>query len=94
MPRPSRSLPRERTDAWPDVPSVDPSGEVARRFALNVRDAMAGRSLRATQELTGVDHSTIQAILQGQTWPDLDTIAKLEHGFGIVLWPGLAGSND
>jgi transcriptional regulator with XRE-family HTH domain len=76
------------------VASVDNSGEVARRFALNVRDALAGRSLRDAEKLTGVDHSTIQAILQGKTWPDLDTIAKLERGFGVLLWPGLPISDE
>jgi transcriptional regulator with XRE-family HTH domain len=74
--------------------SVDNSGEVARRFALNVREALAGRSLRDAEKITGVDHSTIQAILQGKTWPDLDTIAKLERGFGVVLWPGLASAGE
>jgi transcriptional regulator with XRE-family HTH domain len=72
------------------VPSVDASGEVARQFALNVRRAMNGCSLREAQVITGVHHTTIQAVLQGQTWPDLDTIARLERGFGVPLWPGLS----
>jgi len=76
------------------VPSVDPSGEVARRFALNLRAAMTEFSLRAAQEKTGVDHATIQAIMAGKAWPDLDTIAKLERGFGVVLWPGLVDLED
>jgi hypothetical protein len=94
MPRPSRSLPRERSDDWPVSPVADVSGEVARRYAVNLRTAMAGRSLRAVQEITGVDHSTIQSILQGKTWPDLDTMAKLENGLGVVLWPGLVESGE
>jgi len=93
MPRPSRTLPKERMDRWPDVPAADPSAEVARRFALNLRAAIGDISLRAAEKVTGVDHSTIQAILRGQTWPDLDTIAKLENGFGVSLWPGLVKGN-
>ncbi|WP_108250378.1 helix-turn-helix domain-containing protein [Planctomonas deserti] len=89
MPRPTRTPPLARTESWPNVPSPDPSGEVARRFALNLRSALGAKSLRAAADVTGVDHSTIQAILQGRVWPDLETIAKLERGFGVVLWPGL-----
>jgi hypothetical protein len=89
MSRPFRSSPSERTKKWPDVPSDDHSGEVARQFVLNLQAAMGGMSLRAAEELTGVDHSAVQGILQGRTWPDLETIAKLERGFGTVLWPGL-----
>ncbi|MET4583763.1 hypothetical protein ABIE21_003294 [Conyzicola nivalis] len=89
MSRPFRSSPSERTKKWPDVPSDDTSGEVARQFVLNLQAAMDGMSLRGAEELTGVDHSSIQGILQGRTWPDLETIAKLENGFRTVLWPGL-----
>jgi hypothetical protein len=89
MSRPFRSSPSERTKKWPEVPSDDTSGEVARKFALNLQAAMGQMSLRAAGELTGVDHTTIQGILQGRTWPDLDTIARLENGLGTVLWPGL-----
>jgi transcriptional regulator with XRE-family HTH domain len=89
MPRPTRTPPRSRTPDWPSVPAVDRSGEVARLFALNVKAAIGERSLRAAADVTGVDHSTILSILQGRVWPDLETIAKLEAGFGVVLWPGL-----
>jgi transcriptional regulator with XRE-family HTH domain len=67
--------------------SADPAGEVARQFALNLRKAVGDRSLRAAGEATGVDHTTIQAILTGSTWPDLETIAKLEIGLDANLWP-------
>lgn len=67
----------------------DNSAEVARRLALNVREAMGSLSLRAAAELTEVDHSTIQGLLTGRAWPDLETIARLEKGFGVSLWPGL-----
>jgi ribosome-binding protein aMBF1 (putative translation factor) len=94
MSRPSRTPPWERTDSWPETASSDPSGETARRFALNVRDALGGLSLRAAQDKTGVDRATIHSIINGLAWPDLDTIAKLEHGFGITLWPGAANHDD
>jgi len=73
---------------WPEVASEDASTEVARRLAIALRAAMGERSLRAAGADTGVDHSTIQAILQGRAWPDLDTIARLENGLDVDLWPG------
>ena len=88
MSRPSRSQPRERAPGWPDVPAVEPVAEVARRFAENVREAIGDRSIRAAARAAGVDHATIIAVLQGRVWPDLETIAKLELGFGRDLWPG------
>jgi len=89
MSRPARSSPRERSESWPDVKSEDPSGEIARQFSVNLRDAIGALSLRAASVRTGVDHSTILSILQGRVWPDLDTIAKLERGLGVNLWPGM-----
>jgi transcriptional regulator with XRE-family HTH domain len=61
--------------------------ETARQVALNLRAALNGMSLRQAQAVTGVDHTTIAAILNGTTWPDLHTLARLEHGFGADLWP-------
>ncbi|WP_407943841.1 helix-turn-helix domain-containing protein [Marisediminicola senii] len=54
---------------------------------------MDGRSLRECAQATGVDHSTIQGILQGRSWPDLETIARLESGFGRPLWPGITDAD-
>jgi len=88
MPRPTRLSPRDRVADWPDTASDDPSAEVARLFARNLRAAMGQRSLRSAGAETGVDHSTIQAILQGRAWPDLDTISRLETGLESDLWPG------
>ncbi|WP_460525755.1 helix-turn-helix domain-containing protein [Conyzicola nivalis] len=44
--------------------------------------------LRDAANLTGIDHSTIYAILQGNSWPDISTLAKLERGLDCDLWPG------
>jgi len=39
---------------------------------------------------TGVDHTTISKILNGQVWADIATLARLEAGLGADLWPGRA----
>lgn len=88
MSRPARLTPRDLADGWPEMPSVDPVGEVARQFALNVQAAIGDRSIRAAARDVGVDPSTMMSVLHGRSWPDLATIAKLEMGFGVDLWPG------
>ena len=72
---------------WPEVPSDDPVGEVARRFAVNLRRAVGSRSVRSVAEASGITHTTLLSVLAGQVWPDLETIAKLELGLGARLWP-------
>lgn len=86
--RPSRQPPRDTSPAWPDSPCVDPTAEVARLLTINLRRSLNGRSLRTARELTGVDHTTVAAVLNGTTWPDLATIARLEAGLNANLWPG------
>jgi DNA-binding phage protein len=88
MGRPARALPVELAPSpWPEVPSADAFGEIARQFVLNLRDAMAGRSLRAVAAEAGLGHVTLQRVLAGQAWPDLQTIARLEVGLDAALWP-------
>ncbi len=94
VPRPRRALPADLANDWPTRPSTDPTVETARQFALNLADAMQGMSLRAAKTATGVDHTTIAAILHGTVWPDLHTIARLEHGLATDLWPTGAATTD
>lgn len=69
------------------MPSDLPEVETARQVALNLRRALDGASLRQASRATGVDHTTIAAIVNGTVWPDLHTLARLEHGLGTRLWP-------
>lgn len=88
MARSARARPQELTDSWPDKPSPDPVGEVARLFVMNLRREIGKRSIRAAAEACGLNHATLLGILEGRTWPDLETIAKLERGLTADLWPG------
>lgn len=95
MARRVRATPAELVAGWPDEPSGDPSAEVARRLALRLRQAMDGRSAREVGGTTGVDYSTVAAIIRGSVWPDLMTIARLEAGLGTDLYPaGVARSTE
>lgn len=92
MSRPFRPRPWELADDWPDVNSADPIGEVARQFVLNLRTAIGDRSIRAIAKDAGINHVTLLIVLEGRSWPDLATIAKLERGLGVDLWPGRVGN--
>lgn len=88
--RPRRGLPRDGAAGdWPAVQMPDHVNEVARRFALNVREAMGeGASIRSAAKRADIDHNTLRHILEGSAWPDLIVIAKLERAFCRDLWPG------
>lgn len=87
MPRPVRPTPADLCPNWPAGPAPDPVTDTVRRFADNLRIAVGDRSLRAIETVTGVDHSVTAAILNGTTWPDTLTLARLEHGLATNLWP-------
>jgi len=72
---------------WPNVPSSDPIAEVARLFAINLRDAIADKTIRSVAVQTGVSHVTLLNVLAGRVWPDLVTMKRLEIGLNVNLWP-------
>lgn len=88
MSRPTRPLPHELTPEWPSVTSDNPMGEVARQFANNLAVAIGDRPLRVVARELSMNHTVLRKILIGETWPDLYTIARLEHELGVDLWPG------
>ena len=88
MSRSTRLKPNELVEAWPDGPAGTAVGEVARVFAGNLRRAMGEKSIRAVASACGMNHATLIGILEGRAWPDMETIAKLEHGLDAALWPG------
>lgn len=89
MGRTGRARPKDRVGGWPDRVADEPETEVARLLAVAVRTVLEqrGLSLRAASELTEVGYTSIGDLLRGQAWPDLVTIARLEAGLGVDLWP-------
>ena len=83
----ARLPPSTHSARWPDEPCGDPAAEVARAVAVALRSALDGRSQRVVGHICGVDHTTIGAVLNGTTWADLATIARLEAGLDAQLWP-------
>lgn len=60
----------------------------AQAFAVAVDVAIGGRSLREVAREADLSHTTLLAVLHGQRWPDMITIAKLEEALDLPLWPG------
>lgn len=85
-PKEPRATPAMLSPKWPDRSSTDPAGEAARRFAVNLRDAIGDRSVRAVARKAGIDEGTIRKILLGKTWADLHTIWSLESALEAELY--------
>jgi len=88
MARTERPRPNALSASWPESPSSDPAGEVARRFALALAEQIGSRTLREVAEQCELTHATLVGILAGRTWPDMRTISRLEDGLDVDLWPG------
>ena len=86
-PRPKRLTPGEYADSFPLEPIDDPAAEVARQLVLNLIAAIGARSLREVGVATGVDRTAVSELIAGRSWPDIATLARLEVGLGVALWP-------
>ncbi|WP_326634851.1 hypothetical protein OIE67_53500 [Nonomuraea fuscirosea] len=56
-----------------------------------VRMAASSRLVVARAEVSGVNRQTVNDVVAGRCWPDVATIAQLEAGLAIRLWPGTPG---
>jgi hypothetical protein len=74
---------------WPHA-VLEPSlaAAYAQELARNLRQVTEGMTLREAAHLAGLDPMTIRALLNGYTWADTVSVAKLELGFDQLLWPG------
>jgi transcriptional regulator with XRE-family HTH domain len=76
--------------AWPYARLSGPRIAVyAQLFARRVAAAIDGRTLREVARAAGISHSTLLAVILGQRWPDMVTIARLEDSLETELWPGV-----
>jgi len=82
--------PNSYVDDWPDGRASGPMAvEHARGLAKNLARAIGEESLRSVARRAEVDHTTIAAVLVGDRWADLVTVAKLEQALEARLWPDL-----
>jgi transcriptional regulator with XRE-family HTH domain len=95
MARTARSLPVDAAPSpWPDVAADDPYVEIARQFVVRVRAAMGERSIRSVAAQAGIHNTTLLNILNGRSWPDLATIARLEVALNADLYTSLPARHD
>ena len=90
-----RPRPADLVSPWPTGRTSDSAGRVAASFARSLRKALGERqSVRAAAAACGLNHQTLHAILDGEVWPHMYTIAKLEEGLGLQLWPMITSGRD
>lgn len=88
MPGTSRQTPAQLAAApWPNVASEDDTVEVARVLSLRLEAALGSRSVRSLSRDSDVPDGTILRILNGATWPDIRTVARLERALDADLYP-------
>ncbi len=59
---------------------------LAAGLAIRLNTRIGDRSIRYIAKLADLSPQTILNILNGTTWPDLLTIARLENALNIKLW--------
>lgn len=75
---------------WPQGPlraDAPAYAQVTRAVVLAYRDAAGGRSLRSIAGGAGIDPTSLGRMLNGETVPDVHTVAVLEDELGVPLWP-------
>ena len=81
-----------RSEVWKE--DAPPSAKLAQGIAARLNDALkydkkydpARISARKAAEAAGLANATVTAILKGEVWPDIDTVARLEIALGVTLW--------
>ncbi|WP_086860742.1 helix-turn-helix domain-containing protein [Streptomyces milbemycinicus] len=87
-----RKPPRELAtdpESWPDGHLTEPGAAAVRDIARSLAGAMAerGLSLRGVAEASGVNRQAVADLINGRSWPDVATVARLANGLGVSLWP-------
>ena len=59
---------------------------LAAALAIRLDHKIGGESIRYIAKKAGLSPQTVLNILNGKTWPDLRTIAKLEIALNTRLW--------
>jgi DNA-binding phage protein len=72
---------------WPYGTIEDPIAGYAQEVARRLAQAIGEKSFRSVARQAGVDHTTIMAVVRGERWPDLITLARLEVALNTRLWP-------
>ncbi|MEU1394048.1 MULTISPECIES: helix-turn-helix transcriptional regulator [unclassified Nonomuraea] len=80
----------EDPENWPHADlSGHPAAAVVQAIAAALAGVMAeqGLSFRHLAVKSGVNRQTVNDLVVGRCWPDVATVAQLEAGLAIRLWP-------
>ncbi|TDD00514.1 XRE family transcriptional regulator [Nonomuraea deserti] len=80
----------EDPEDWPHANlSGHPAAAVVQAIAAALQAVMAerGLSFRRLAEVSGVNRQTVNDVVVGRCWQDVATIAQLEAGLAVRLWP-------
>lgn len=92
LPMPTRPKPadylakRDRFAEGQFKPGTPPEVYLAAGLASRLEQNIGDESIRYTARKAGLSAQTVLNILNGTTWPDLRTIAKLEIALNRKLW--------
>lgn len=82
---------------WPDG-SLDAEAPVVAYYAAEIsrrlRAALEGQLQKDVAESADLARSTLNDIVTGRQWPDVVTVAKLEHLLQKRLWPEWAPGHE
>lgn len=89
MVRPKPGSPASLYPGWPDSLDVTVTEhQMIQAMVINLRRQRSlFRTVKVMSARTGVPSSTISDVLGGNAWPSLETVARLEVGLGVRLWP-------
>ena len=86
---------------WPDGPLVKkhpPEAVLAKHISTTFRNVckFRGLSTRQAAAVVKISQKAVHNLLNGRSWPDLTTIARVEGNLGIQLWTSQynAGSDE
>jgi ASC-1-like (ASCH) protein len=79
----------EESERWPDTVISDNAARVVQHIARAAGERIAALkwSLRAVEAATGVSRMAVAALIEGSSWPDVQTVVRLEVGLNCRLWP-------
>ncbi|WP_073737287.1 helix-turn-helix domain-containing protein [Streptomyces sp. NBC_00341] len=85
---PPRELARD-PEAWPEAVIGDVAAATVQAVARALAAALRAprRSLRQLADGSGVNRQAVADLLDGKSWPDIATVARLEHFLGVPLYP-------
>ncbi len=87
-PRPNCYLAK---DSWPDGPltaGAPPEAVLAQHISAVLRNACKSRfaTISSAASKASISQAAVESLLNGDVWPDFETIARLEGNLGIPLW--------